>query len=212
MSFHITSQEQNTFGAGFEQYLEDMALGMNEIDICNKMGLSFRKLQFWIRQNEVRLKLYSNAMELHKEFFILRIIKELTAIGLVDIAGAFNPNGTLKAIDDIPVEIRRVISGLEVKETFIDTPDGKKWDGYLKTVKMNDKIKSLELLGKKLNMFATTLKVEHSGVVTHSVEKFDLDERLALLRMPRTTPTVQHETLDVVVEEAHVALKPGKDI
>ena len=82
-----------------------------------------------------------------------KVLKEAARIALVDIGPAFNKDGTLKHIHDIPQDIRRAISGLEVIEEFIGTGKARKCSGYLKKVKFWSKDKQVENLMRHLGLF-----------------------------------------------------------
>lgn len=92
------------------------------------------------------------------------VLQELLKLARVDIGGAFNDDGSLKPIKDIPEEIRRAISGIDIVEEFDGQGSKKVHIGYTKKIKFWDKAKALELLGKHLKLF--TEKVEVEGKVT----------------------------------------------
>ena len=89
------------------------------------------------------------------------VLKELLLLAKSDVKEIFDENGNLKAVHEIPEDVRRAIAGVE---TFVDK------DGDItKKIKLWDKPKALEMLGRHLKLF--TDKVEHSGKVT-----FDLND------------------------------------
>jgi phage terminase small subunit len=88
------------------------------------------------------------------------VLRELLRIATTDIGLAFDEHGGLKALKDIPVDVRRAISSVEVEQLSVDGVS----IGTVAKLKFWDKTKSLELLGKHLRLFAD--KIEHSGNVT----------------------------------------------
>lgn len=83
------------------------------------------------------------------------VLRELLRLARVDIAGAFDSEGRLRPIHEIPEDVRRAVAGVDVVER----------DGTLTTkVRFWDKTRALELLGKHLRLFIE--RVEHSGNVT----------------------------------------------
>lgn len=95
-----------------------------------------------------------------------RVLKELVRMAWVDISEAYDENGALKPIHDIPEDVRRAIVSIETDEIWesVDyqepqasggslTRQRKELIGYTKKVKFADKRGSNELLGKYLKMF-----------------------------------------------------------
>jgi phage terminase small subunit len=82
-----------------------------------------------------------------------RLLEELGRLALADVGLAFNPDGTMRPIHEIPEDVRRCLSGLEVRQD----------DSGASIVKAKfvDKAKGLELAMKHLGML--TEKLEHSG-------------------------------------------------
>lgn len=100
-----------------------------------------------------------------------RVVMELAKIAFINAADVINADdATLR--DDAAPEDTAAIQSVKVKT--IPTKDG---DGIEREIKMADKIKALELLGKHLGMFKDRLEV--SGLGT---EKTKLDDLLQQMR------------------------------
>lgn len=92
---------------------------------------------------------------------VLLAIKKLAFFNLSDL---FDENGDLKPMSEIPEEARGAINGVEV---FVECSDEENEDGETvtkitgrtKKVKLSERIKALELLGRHLKLF--TDKFEH---------------------------------------------------
>ena len=82
-------------------------------------------------------------VEENAELTASRVLKRLMAIAEADIRQAFNDDGTLKPISEIPDSLVTAIAGIE-------SDDAK---GDVKKIKMWDKVRALELLGKHLKLF-----------------------------------------------------------
>ena len=98
-----------------------------------------------------------------------RVLAELSKLAFYDPTAFFEYDGSLKQIKDLDPTTRMAIAGLEVTELFEgkDVPNGEQQKtvyGLLKKIKMTDKLRALELIGKHLKLF--TDKIEHSGKVT----------------------------------------------
>lgn len=88
-----------------------------------------------------------------------KILAELARIAMTDISVAFNERGELKPLKDIPKSVRRAIASVEIEQLFEGFGRDRTQIGYTKKVKLWDKLKALELLGKHLKLF--TEKHEH---------------------------------------------------
>ncbi len=94
------------------------------------------------------------------------VLERTNEIAQVDPAQAFNPNGTVKSMDEMPPDVRRAIKKLVVREVYEQDANGiRVFTGYIKTVEFWDKMKGIELLGKYEGVFKD--QVEH----THEIGK-----------------------------------------
>lgn len=78
-----------------------------------------------------------------------KVIAELCAIGFSDIGELFDANGALLSADQMPAAARRFVSSIEVVE-LKGNPDDE--PQYVKKVRLWDKPKALEMLGKYLKI------------------------------------------------------------
>lgn len=81
------------------------------------------------------------------------VIKELAKIAFLDIRKLYTENGQLKNVADIDSETVGAISSLETLEEYDGYGDNREKIGDTQKVKLLDKTKALELLGKHLGMF-----------------------------------------------------------
>lgn len=126
------------------------------------------------------------------------VLRELLALATVDLAAAYDEDGCLKRIHDIPPGVRKAIAGVEVLEEFADEPDlttgrrQRKLIGHTRKVKFWDRTKALEMLGRYLALFKDKLDLSVSG---------ELVDRIAAARQREqlVSPSAQHrEALDLV--------------
>lgn len=83
------------------------------------------------------------------------ILRELFTIATTNLKDAFDENGQLLPIREMPDSIAKAISGLDVYKDFTEGVE----IGETRRVKLWDKIQALTLLGKHLKLFAD--RVEH---------------------------------------------------
>lgn len=83
-----------------------------------------------------------------------KVLKELSNIAFLDIRKLYNDSGGLKNIQDIDEETAKAISSLETLEEYDGYGEDREQIGDTQKVKLLDKVKALELLGKHLGMFS----------------------------------------------------------
>lgn len=87
------------------------------------------------------------------EITVDRVLKELARVGFVDIAKAYDTRGNLLPVAEMPASVRRAVSSIKVFEEFEGFGEDRVKVGEVRELKIFDKIKALELIGKHLGMF-----------------------------------------------------------
>lgn len=90
------------------------------------------------------------------ELTVERILLELMRIAFADLTQVFDESGNVKPWQEIPEDVRRCITGIDVQELYSDQEN----IGKIKRVKFASKEKALELLGKYKDMFVEKLQVD----------------------------------------------------
>ena len=88
-----------------------------------------------------------------------KVIQELAKIAFADIRSLYNDSGELKNIKEIDNDIAGAIISLETLEEYEGYGDNREKVGDTRKVKLLDKTKALELLGKHLGMFRDKIEV-----------------------------------------------------
>lgn len=91
-----------------------------------------------------------------------RIRLELARLAYFDPVAIFNEDGSVKPISEIDEDTRRAICGVDVTELFEGLGDKRNQVGYAKKIKLTDKTKALEQLGRHLKMFTDKVEVSAS--------------------------------------------------
>ena len=87
------------------------------------------------------------------------VLNEIKKIAFSNIANAFSKDGLLLNPLDMPKDTQLSVNSFEVMEEFDGVGKDKLHVGYTKKIKMNDKLKALEMLAKHFKLL--TDKVEH---------------------------------------------------
>lgn len=107
------------------------------------------------------------------------VLKRLAEEAEADLADLYTEEGGLKPIHQWPAIWRKgLVAGIKVHQEF-DYVDGEKVpDGVVKEIKLSDRIKRLELIGKHIDVGAFAEKHEHSVGIYDMTEE-ELDRRIA---------------------------------
>lgn len=87
------------------------------------------------------------------------VLNGLMRIALFDPADILNDNGTIKPLSEIPQVVRRAIAGMKWK------------DGKLEELKLPDKVRSFELLGKNKRLFTEVFRHEGDINITERIAR-----------------------------------------
>jgi len=157
---------------------DNIVNGGSLTELSKVWGIRYSDLYKWIMADEDRNELYQRSLEQKKDYLSSRIIDELKYIGLADLRLVYDEEGNVLPISEWPDEIAAAIGS--IKKTL----------GGVE-IKVNDKIKALELMGKEVSMFSN--KVEHSGQISL--------EALVASSMPADLKSDTRETIDVTPEK-----------
>ncbi len=106
----------------------------------------------YINQRKEELK---NKIEITQE----RVLQEMARIAFCDIRKLYNENGGLKNVQDLDDDTASIITGIETTEEFEGYGEDREQIGYTKKVKLVDKTKALDMLGKYFGMFKEKVEV-----------------------------------------------------
>lgn len=88
------------------------------------------------------------------------VLENILNMADLDIGDAYDDNGRLLSIKDMPKHVRKSISSIKVFEEFEGYGADRIKVGVVREVKFCDKVKTNELLGKHLKLFADKLEIE----------------------------------------------------
>ncbi len=86
------------------------------------------------------------------------ILLELLRIARSDISEAFDKDGRMLPINEIPENCRRAIAGVEIETLYEGHGSDKRAIGTTTKIKLWDKVKALELIAKHLNLLIEKAK------------------------------------------------------
>ncbi|ECL6033152.1 terminase small subunit [Salmonella enterica] len=96
------------------------------------------------------------------DYVLLRLVE----IDQMDVIDILNDDMSIKPVSEWPKVWRQYLTGFELADMFEGRGDEKELVGILKKIKWPDKVKSLELIGKHVDVNAFKERLEVSGTVT----------------------------------------------
>lgn len=129
-----------------------------------EVDVLFSRVNAWLQGDDDRRKRYDDALSVRERHNKDDVISELLKLIKVDVTEAFNEDGDLRPLADIPPDVRRAIAGIEVEALFAGKGDARTQIGHLKKVKFWDKPRSIETLARHLKMLVD--KHEVAGKLT----------------------------------------------
>jgi len=112
---------------------------------------------------QAAMKARSERTEINADWVLKRLARDATA----DLADLYTENGVLKPVHEWPIAWRTgLVAGIEtVHERDGEDAEGKPVYATVRKVKLLDRTKLVELIGKHVEVGAFKEKVEHSGEI-----------------------------------------------
>lgn len=129
----------------FQNLCNHVANGGSAIEYCKAKQVSYADVMRAIRAKPELKTKYDAAVVDRQEWTTERWLQELSNLSSYSVKDMLNPDGSFKQVSELSDEILAAI---------------KEIDAANKTVKFTDKLKALELLGKKLGLFVEKREVQ----------------------------------------------------
>jgi hypothetical protein len=144
-----------------------IASGGTLLKLCEDTGESYSDTVAWILESYERTALFQRAMVAKSYWAIDAVLDELKAIATVDPKDIYTDAGTLRDVSDMPPSVRKAIDTIKSEEIM----SGGSFAGYTKSVSFHDKIRALELIGRKFAMFIDRSRVEEKKDIEALIEE-----------------------------------------
>ena len=142
----------------------NIAAGGSLVDLCITLDIHYPVVHYHITHNEEWNKQYIESLKHCNEWLRASILRELKALATIDIRKAYDDDGNLLPIKDIPDDVAKALASIETDEIYEGRGVHREQIGVTRTIRFYDKLSALEKLGKTIAMF--TEKVEHTGALT----------------------------------------------
>ncbi len=153
-----------------EEVFAHVANGGTVLTLSEAWGVRYSDVMRFIRTHPEHDKRYIQALNDRGEWGREAFLAEIRRVGLVNVREAFNADGSLKPVTEIPDDIMRCVASIEVDELFSGAGAERMQIGVTKKIKLESKLKALELAMKNAGLLVDK--------VVHSVDK-KLEDLLA---------------------------------
>ncbi len=164
-----------------KKFVQEYLVDLNATQAAIRAGYS-EKTAYSIGFENLRKPEIQEALDLAQkklakkvEVTIEELITAYKQIAFADLAECYDENGFLKNIHDIPISARMALAGLEVDELYEGKGETREQIGQTKKVKMWDKLKALDALGRHLGLFnADTSQKPVTPIIQLNLTKVDV--------------------------------------
>lgn len=165
-----------------DKIVAHLSCGGTLIDYCRLVGQSFADMKRWIDSSADRKKAYEAGKLARQEWLFERVLSEYTDLSTFSLDQVYAEDGSLKPVHEWPRSAKAAVAGIESVEQF-EMVDGEKVPtGTVKKVRLWDKTKTLQDIGKHLKMFAEVVDINVNTSIS-IVSALDAAEaRLAVAR------------------------------
>ena len=137
--------------------------GGSYIDLAEVWQVRYSDLVNWVYIHHAEA--YAQALAARDEWTKEKLLTEVRALATMDTSQAYNEDGSLKAIADMPPALAKSLSMIETDDLFSGAGKDRERVGTTKKVKFYNKLEAIKMLGQEAaNMF--TQKHEVKGKVT----------------------------------------------
>lgn len=147
-------------------------------EFCSAHGLRYQQVHAWLhdKAHPERISEYATALEARDSQLTDRVHRVMREVAEIDIRTLFDENGNLRPFDDMPDDVARSVAGLEVAHD----KEGRE----TRKVRLNDRLKGADMLGRALGMFKDRVEVTGKGggpVQTEELSTNEAARRVAFL-------------------------------
>jgi hypothetical protein len=147
-----------------------IANGGDLTEICKDLKLVYGDVILWFHADPGRRQMYEASLTAQEGWVMRTLLAEMKKLATVDIRRAYDNDGNLLPIKDIPADVAACIASVETDEIWSGRGENRAQVGVTKKVKIIDKAKAWELLGKNLRMFVDLKEVKGNLTLAELVE------------------------------------------
>lgn len=156
---------------------DSIANGGSIVALARLWDVQYSHLCHWLNRDKERATAYIQALNDRAEWCKETMLNELRALALSDIRQAFDANGRLKPMAEIPEAVARALASVETFEEYDGHGDARVYVGDTKKIKFWNKPDAIATMMKHLGMLiekhqvAVGSKLEDLLAMSHETPK-----------------------------------------
>lgn len=172
-----------------QQFLDHIANGGDANTYAARLLISPSMLYDWIYADKDREKAYHDALKRRDDQTLEAILLQLRRIAGSDPRKLFNDDGSVKPVSQWDSDAAACVQDITVEEMFDGRGSERHLSGYVKRIKLWDKTKAIDMIGKKLGAWRDRL--DDNGGLT-LVDLVMQSIKIAPVNQiePKTTPLI----------------------
>ncbi len=154
-----------------DKFCQEYMIDLNATQAAIRAGYSKKTAAIIGFENLRKPNIQARLSELNKKrqeetgITARKVLIEAGRIAFADVGLAFDDDGCVLPIKEIPDEVRKAISGFEAMEVYEGTGKDRKFVGYIKKVKFWSKDKQIEHLFRHLDLFEKDNKSSKQDII-----------------------------------------------
>lgn len=139
---------------------EHISAGGDLITLCETWRVPYGKIIRWVDEDPERQKAHMKALKNRNEWYMESVLSEVKRMSKADVRTLFHEDGRLKLPHEWDEATAKCVASIEVDELFEGAGKERAQVGWTKKIKLWDKLKANELMGKHLAMWIERHKHE----------------------------------------------------
>lgn len=142
-----------------ERFVQEYLVDLNATAAAKRAGYSEKTAYAIGQQNLKKIEIQTaiheakNNLSRRTEVTQDMIIRETAKLAFFDVRKLFDENGKPLDISSLDDDTAAALVGLDVQDVYADTDGERTFVGFVKKYKMADKLRALELLGKRFGIW-----------------------------------------------------------
>lgn len=141
-----------------------VASGGTLTTFCADRDILFKLVNQFIQSQRDYARRYMDALKVREVHLKEEIIQEIAGYLRCDLTDAFDANGNMLRLVEMPRNVKRLIAGYEFEEIFEGPRNDRVHVGNMHKIKLWDKPRAIEMLMKHLKMLVEDVNV--TGKIT----------------------------------------------